>query len=253
MPRPIERSRLRLLCGRLWYTLLRYALWYFGGIRFARRRPAPECRCLHFAHRTPLLRKLRAVDMRYQHNKIVNLRIAAARLDGVVLRPGETLSYWRLIGRPTRRKGYLDGIVLFCGTFRPGVGGGLCQLSNLLFWMTLHTPLTVVERYRHSYDVFPDSGRTQPFGSGAPCDYPSRSATTLRPPSGSASRWAGSSSRGSGWPTVRRSTPTAWSSATTASAASGGAVTAATTRSTARSTTLRGTASTCSPSRATTR
>ncbi|HBX91161.1 VanW family protein [Alistipes sp.] len=174
VPRPIERSRLRLLCGRLWYTLLRYALWYFGGIRFARRRPAPECRCLHFAHRTPLLRKLRAVDMRYQHNKIVNLRIAAARLDGVVLRPGETLSYWRLIGRPTRRKGYLDGIVLFCGTFRPGVGGGLCQLSNLLFWMTLHTPLTVVERYRHSYDVFPDSGRTQPFGSGATCVYPYR-------------------------------------------------------------------------------
>lgn len=256
MPRPIERSRLRLLCGRLWYTLLRYALWYFGGIRFARRRPAPECRCLHFAHRTPLLRKLRAVDMRYQHNKIVNLRIAAARLDGVVLRPGETLSYWRLIGRPTRRKGYLDGIVLFCGTFRPGVGGGLCQLSNLLFWMTLHTPLTVVERYRHSYDVFPDSGRTQPFGSGATCVYPYRdlmirndTPTTFR------LRVAvgGEFLEGSGWPTVRRSTPTAWSSATTASAASGGAVTAATTRSTARSTTLRGTASTCSPSRATTR
>lgn len=92
----------------------------------------------------------------------------------MVLRPGETFSYWRLIGRPSRRKGYLDGIVLFCGTFRPGVGGGLCQMSNLIFWMTLHTPLTVVERYRHSYDVFPDSGRTQPFGSGATCVYPYR-------------------------------------------------------------------------------
>ena len=112
--------------------------------------------------------------MQYQYNKITNLRLAAARLDGVVLRPGETFSYWRLIGRPSRRKGYLDGIVLFCGTFRPGVGGGLCQMSNLIFWMTLHTPLTVVERYRHSYDVFPDCGRTQPFGSGATCVYPYR-------------------------------------------------------------------------------
>ena len=37
--------------------------------------------------------------------------------------------------------------------------------------MTLHTPLTVTERYRHGYDVFPDSGRTQPFGSGATCCY----------------------------------------------------------------------------------
>lgn len=40
--------------------------------------------------------------------------------------------------------------------------------------MTLHTPLTIVERYRHSYDVFPDSNRTQPFGSGATCVYPYR-------------------------------------------------------------------------------
>lgn len=40
--------------------------------------------------------------------------------------------------------------------------------------MTLHTPLTVVERYRHSHDVFPDTSRTQPFGSGATCAYPHR-------------------------------------------------------------------------------
>lgn len=37
--------------------------------------------------------------------------------------------------------------------------------------MALHTPLTVTERYRHSYDVFPDVNRTQPFGSGATCVY----------------------------------------------------------------------------------
>ena len=38
--------------------------------------------------------------------------------------------------------------------------------------MTLHTPLEVKERHRHGYDVFPDSNRTQPFGSGATCFYP---------------------------------------------------------------------------------
>ncbi len=37
--------------------------------------------------------------------------------------------------------------------------------------MTLHTELTVVERWRHNYDVFPDVGRTQPFGSGATVSY----------------------------------------------------------------------------------
>jgi vancomycin resistance protein VanW len=53
------------------------------------------------------------------------------------------------------------------------VGGGLCQLSNLIYWMTLHTALKVTERYRHSHDVFPDSNRTQPFGTGATCSYSS--------------------------------------------------------------------------------
>lgn len=71
-----------------------------------------------------------------------------------------------------RLKGYVDGMVLRNGTFCAGVGGGLCQLSNLIFWMTLHTPLTVIERHRHGYDVFPDADRTQPFGSGATCFYP---------------------------------------------------------------------------------
>ena len=112
--------------------------------------------------------------MDLQRNKIVNLRLAAARLDGILLRPGETFSYWKLIGKPTRRKGYLDGMVLFLGQIGSDVGGGLCQLSNLISWMTLHTPLTVVERYRHSHDVFPDAGRTQPFGSGATCAYSHR-------------------------------------------------------------------------------
>lgn len=153
---------------------MRYVLWHFGGLQFARKLPVPTCPHLYFRHSTPLLRKLKDVDMQYQYNKITNLRLAADRLDGTVLRPGETFSYWRLLGRPTRRKGYLDGIILYCGTFRPGVGGGLCQMSNLIFWMTLHTPLTVTERYRHSYDVFPDSNRTQPFGSGATCVYPYR-------------------------------------------------------------------------------
>ena len=57
-------------------------------------------------------------------------------------------------------------MVLFLGQIGGDIGGGLCQLSNLIFWMTLHTPLTVTERYRHSHDVFPDANRTQPFGSG---------------------------------------------------------------------------------------
>jgi len=106
-----------------------------------------------------------------QDNKTNNLKIAAWTLHGLVIKPGETLSYWDRIGKPTASKGYVPGMILSQGKVTVGVGGGLCQLSNLIYWMTLHTPLTVTERHRHGYDVFPDSGRTQPFGSGATCYY----------------------------------------------------------------------------------
>lgn len=167
-----RRSALRLKLGTVYYSLRRYALWHSGKYRFAVRRQEQLLPYVHMAHHTPLLRRLKDVEMKYQYNKITNLKLAVAKLDGIVLRPGEILSYWRSIGRPTYRKGYLDGMVLKNGRVQYGCGGGLCQLSNLIFWMTLHTPLEVTERHRHSYDVFPDSNRTQPFGSGATCFYP---------------------------------------------------------------------------------
>ena len=167
-----HRSALRLCLGTAYYSARRYLLWMSGKYRFASQRQKDRLPCVHMAHHTPLLRKLKDVEMQYQHNKITNLKLAVARLDGIVVQPGETLSYWKLIGRPTYRKGYLDGVLLKNGTVQYGCGGGLCQLSNLIFWMTLHTPLEVKERHRHGYDVFPDSNRTQPFGSGATCFYP---------------------------------------------------------------------------------
>jgi len=145
--------------------------WYFSGKKYSGVSSDAVLPHTIFSHKTPLLRKLRNVDMWMQYNKVVNLRIALKKLDGILIKPGETFSYWRLIGKPTRKKGYMEGMVLFNGGLGAGVGGGLCQLSNMIYWMALHTPLTVTERYRHGFDVFPDSKRTQPFGTGATCVY----------------------------------------------------------------------------------
>ena len=171
---PIQRSWPRLRLGKAYYAARRYFFWHFSNIRWAEKRTKEWLPYVQTSHATPLFRKLRDEDLILQENKAVNLKLASAQLDGVVLWPGETLSYWRLIGKPSRRKGYREGMVLFLGHVGSDVGGGLCQLSNFIFWMTLHTPLTVVERYRHSHDVFPDVNRTQPFGSGATCAYPHR-------------------------------------------------------------------------------
>ncbi|WP_449622440.1 VanW family protein [Robertmurraya sp. Marseille-Q9965] len=169
--KPKDRSPLRIYFGKKYYRLKRYYEWFNGSKKYASAKEPKLLKEVIFRHKSILLRELKDVDMWLQHNKVKNLKIATARLNKVVIRPGETFSYWRLLGNTTKSKGYVDGMILFYGKFIHGTGGGLCQLSNLIYWMTLHSPLTVIERHRHSYDVFPDSNRTQPFGSGATCAY----------------------------------------------------------------------------------
>ena len=138
---PIPRSWLRLRLGKAYYAGKRYLLWCSPRYHWASQRQSVSLPYIQTSHATPLYRHLRGEEMELQKNKVVNLQLAAARLNGVVLRPGETFSYWRLIGKPSRKKGYREGMVLFLGRIGSDVGGGLCQLSNLIFWMTLHTCL----------------------------------------------------------------------------------------------------------------
>jgi vancomycin resistance protein VanW len=169
--KPIDRSPLRIYLGKKYYRFRRYIDWFSGKKKYAKNKDNAPLKKLVFTHKTLLLRELKDVDMWLQHNKVKNLKIATKKLNKISIKPGETFSYWRLLGNTTRRKGYARGMVLHYGKVTTGVGGGLCQLSNLIYWIALHSPLTVTERYRHSYDVFPDSNRNQPFGSGATCAY----------------------------------------------------------------------------------
>jgi len=139
--------------------------------RLATERRAASLPFRVASHESILLRTLGDADMRLQHNKVTNLKLAASRIDGVIIKPGETFSLWRLVGWPTAKKGYVTGMLLSNGKVMEGIGGGLCQTANLIYWMALHSPLVVTERHRHSYDIFPDSGRVLPFGTGAAVYY----------------------------------------------------------------------------------
>ncbi|MCT2537693.1 VanW family protein [Aquibacillus koreensis] len=169
--KPIDRSTFRIYLGTKYYRTKRTLEWYTDHKRYAKEKREKPLPYPIKQHQTILRRQLKDVDMWYQENKIKNLSIAIKQLHGIAIKPEETFSYWKLIGHPTKRKGYREGMVLHYGSFKAGVGGGLCQLSNLIYWITLHTSLTITERHRHSFDVFPDSKRTQPFGSGATCSY----------------------------------------------------------------------------------
>ena len=124
-----------------------------------------------YKHQSVLIRKLGDTDLNLQYNKVKNLKIAVKNINGIIIKPGEIFSFWYLVGCPTRKKGYLEGMLLSEGEAVSGIGGGLCQIVNLIHWLCLHSPLTVIERHHHSYDPFPDSGRVVPFGSGAGVFY----------------------------------------------------------------------------------
>jgi len=168
---PIFRNKLRQFAGRQYYMLKRQVDWALSDKQFA--KPSPKLLEGHqvFAHKSMILRPLKDVDMYLQENKRTNLQLACAKLNQTVIHPGETFSVWKLVGKPSASKGYLEGLILNQGKIDKGIGGGLCQLGNLLFWIFAHSPLTVTERYRHGFDVFPDVNRKVPFGAGATLSY----------------------------------------------------------------------------------
>ena len=143
-----------------------------SGARFARRRQEEPLSVSVIRHSSLIRRRLGNVDMTLQENKAVNLALAAPCVDGVLIRPGETFSFWRLVGDATARRGFREGLTISGGAARSGVGGGMCQMTNLIHWMVLHTPLEIVEHHHHDgLDLFPDYNRQIPFGTGTSICY----------------------------------------------------------------------------------
>ena len=144
----------------------------FKGVHFAKERTQDALPVLIYRHNSLIRRRLGNVDMRLQENKAINLALAVKHIDGLLIRPGETFSVWKLIGRTTESKGYKEGLTITHGKPAKGIGGGMCQLSNLIHWMVLHSELTITEHHHHdALDLFPDHGRQIPFGTGTSISY----------------------------------------------------------------------------------
>ena len=173
MRRTISSYHPALYALRVWQrSLARHARDWPGRRSFARELQTENLPHVLKRHQSLLNRKMGDSDPQLQLNRIVNLRLAREHIDGVMIKPGETFSFWRLVGDANAARGYLPGMRLSRGEVKVGVGGGLCQFGNLLLWMAWHSPLVVSERHHHSFDPFPDQGRVLPFGSGCSLFYP---------------------------------------------------------------------------------
>lgn len=103
-----------------------------------------------------------------QRARTNNVSLAAKTINNYVVKPGETFSYNKVVGRRDPSRGYKEAPIFVGGAVEPGMGGGVCQVSTTLYNAVLLADLTVVERHPHSKIVaYAPAGRdaTVAYGS----------------------------------------------------------------------------------------
>lgn len=152
--------------------LLRHLSDCFSRERFAAHKSTEPLPFVFSKHQSLIRRTLGNTQLWLQENKAVNLALAAPKVNGILIRPGETFSFWHLVGNLSARKGYKEGLTIENERPSSGVGGGMCQFTNLIHWMVLHSPLEIREHHHHDqFDLFPDYNRQVPFGVGTSIVY----------------------------------------------------------------------------------
>ncbi len=99
-----------------------------------------------------------------------NIERALAVVDGHLIAPGETFSFWRALGRPTERAGYRAAAALKSGVLTDDIGGAICFVSTLLYNAALLGGMAIDERRAHSVDSYGDA-RYFELGRDASVEY----------------------------------------------------------------------------------
>lgn len=123
------------------------------------------------SHSSILIRRLVGVDLKLQENKVTNIMLACNKINGIIIHPGETFSYWSTVGPVGKKYGYKEGLVIGRKSMTSDYGGGLCQMANMIHYLILNSPLEVTELHHHSDALFPDERRRVPFGTGTSVYY----------------------------------------------------------------------------------
>lgn len=139
--------------------------------RIAKYRTTEQLPNIVKSHTSILIRKLHGVDIKLQENKVTNIAIGCKKINGIIIHPGETFSFWSLMGPSKAKYGYKEGLVIKKDGLGSGIGGGICQMANMIHWLVLNSPLEVTELHHHSDAIFPDERRRVPFGTGTSVCY----------------------------------------------------------------------------------
>lgn len=152
--------------------IVRRINWLVNRNKYASEQSSEILSVRVYKHKSLIRRRLGNVDMVLQENKAINLKLAAPQVNGIIIKPNQIFSFWKLVGKCTEDKGFKEGLVIRGGKVDKGIGGGMCQFTNLIHWMVLHSPLDITEYHHHNnIDMFPDYGRKIPFGTGTSIMY----------------------------------------------------------------------------------
>lgn len=98
-----------------------------------------------------------------------NIELGIARINGTVVAPGAEFSFAKSLGSVTVQDGFSEERIFLNGEVAKGLGGGLCQVSSLLFQGIVNSGLPVTERHNHSYTVsYYDVGLDATFSNPGP-------------------------------------------------------------------------------------
>ncbi len=86
-------------------------------------------------------------------NRIYNIKLGLAKLQGILIKPGEEFSFGQAVGEINEKNGFLPELVIKSDKTTPEAGGGMCQVSTTLFRAAINSGLEITERYPHAYPV----------------------------------------------------------------------------------------------------
>jgi vancomycin resistance protein VanW len=107
-------------------------------------------------------------------NKLSNIRLTASKISGIVIRRGAIFSFWHMVGNPSEGNGFQKSRIIKNGMVDFETGGGICQVSGLVYLAALKAGLKILERHNHSVDIYEEHERVSPLGADATVVYGSK-------------------------------------------------------------------------------
>lgn len=143
-----------------------------NGEHFSKKRSPQPMPAVIASYSGEMIKKGPGIDLQLQLNKAKNIELACSKIDGLVIEPGESFSFWHYVGKTSRGNGFSEGRVIVNGKLISGTGGGLCNLANTLNLLVMHSPLTITEIHHHSDALAPDpDNKYTPYGAGTSVNY----------------------------------------------------------------------------------